>query len=150
MLVLHFAFGDPARNPYAPHNHTPVNVIYTGTHDNNTSLGWFEEDASSAEIANLSRYLGREVNRRTAAGEMVRMAMSSVECLGYRPQAQVTLLSGRVSCSDGNWSVTLFTGTSKIKPDGSADGPLYAAWLPCYRRGDGERRLPPSAAWGRV
>lgn len=55
--------------------------------------------------------------------------------LGYRPQAQATLLPGRVSCSDGNWSVTLFTGTSKIKPDGSADGPLYAAWLPCYRRG---------------
>ena len=55
--------------------------------------------------------------------------------LGYRPQAQATLVPGRVSCSDGNWSVTLFTGTSKIKPDGSADGPLYAAWLPCYRRG---------------
>ena len=55
--------------------------------------------------------------------------------LGYRPPAEATLVPGRVSCSNGNWSVTLFTGTSKIKPDGSVDGPLYAAWLPCYRRG---------------
>lgn len=59
--------------------------------------------------------------------------------LGYRPQAQATLVPGRVSCSDGNWSVTLFTGTSKIKPDGSADGPLYAAWLPCFDQDNKQR-----------
>lgn len=55
--------------------------------------------------------------------------------LGYRSPARATVVPGRVSRQDGNWTVTLFTGTSKIKPDGSADGPLYAAWLPCYRRG---------------
>lgn len=55
--------------------------------------------------------------------------------LGYRSPARANLVPGRVSCSDGNWSVTLFTGTSKIRSDGSADGPLYAAWLPCYRKG---------------
>ena len=55
--------------------------------------------------------------------------------LGYRSPARANLVPGRVNCSDGNWSVTLFTGTSKIKPDGRADGPLYAAWLPCYRSG---------------
>ena len=56
--------------------------------------------------------------------------------LGYRSSAQATLVPGRVSCSNGNWSVTLFTGTSRINPDGSADGPLYAAWLPCFDQGD--------------
>lgn len=55
--------------------------------------------------------------------------------LGYRTPARANLVPGRVSCSDGNWTVTLFTGTSKIKADGGSDGPLYAAWLPCYRRG---------------
>ena len=61
MLVLHFAFGNPADNPYAPHNNTRDSVIYTGTHDNNTSRGWFENDASDAEIKNFSSYVGRDV-----------------------------------------------------------------------------------------
>ncbi|MDR1978755.1 MAG: 4-alpha-glucanotransferase [Synergistaceae bacterium] len=78
MLVLHFAFGDPAQNPYAPHNHTPDNVVYTGTHDNNTSIGWFEKEGSSKEISNLILYLGREITRDTICGDMIRMAMSSV------------------------------------------------------------------------
>ena len=78
MIVLHFAFDDPSHNFYAPHNHTTDNVVYTGTHDNNTSLGWFEEEASPKEIANLIRYLGKEVTRDSICGDMVRMAMSSV------------------------------------------------------------------------
>ena len=78
MLVLHFAFGDPSHNPYAPHNHTPDNVVYTGTHDNNTSLGWFEDEGSSREISNLILYLGKEINRDTISDDMIRMAMSSV------------------------------------------------------------------------
>ncbi|MDR3230748.1 MAG: 4-alpha-glucanotransferase [Synergistaceae bacterium] len=78
MLVLHFAFGDPSYNPYAPHNHTPDNVVYTGTHDNNTSLGWFEEEATSKEISNLILYIGREITRDTICGDMIRMAMGSV------------------------------------------------------------------------
>ena len=77
MLVLHFAFSDPARNPYAPHNHAFDNVIYTGTHDNNTSIGWFE-NAASKEISNLILYLGKEITRDTICGDMIRMAMSSV------------------------------------------------------------------------
>lgn len=78
MLVLHFAFGDPAQNPYAPHNHTSDNVVYTGTHDNNTSMGWFEEEGTSEEITSLILYLGREITRDTICGDMIRMAMSSV------------------------------------------------------------------------
>lgn len=78
MLVLHFAFGNPAHNPYAPHNHTPDNVVYTGTHDNNTTLGWFEEEGTAKEISSLILYLGREITRDTICGDMIRMAMSSV------------------------------------------------------------------------
>lgn len=72
--------------------------------------------------------------------------------LGYRSPARANLVPGRVNCSDGNWSVTLFTGTSKIKPDGRADGPLYAAWLPCYRSGteDGCPRLHHGAEYENV
>jgi 4-alpha-glucanotransferase len=41
MMVLQFAFDSDAKNPYLPHNHVRNSVVYTGTHDNNTSLGWF-------------------------------------------------------------------------------------------------------------
>ena len=84
MLVLQFAFGDGlATNPYAPHNHTGANIVYTGTHDNNTTLGWFDSDATPAERKNLAAYVGHAVTRSTACGDMIRLAMASVatECI---------------------------------------------------------------------
>ncbi|HHJ39679.1 MAG: 4-alpha-glucanotransferase [Methylothermaceae bacteria B42] len=42
MLILQFAFEGGTENPYLPHNHTQDNVVYTGTHDNDTTLSWFE------------------------------------------------------------------------------------------------------------
>jgi len=41
MLILQFAFDGDADNPYLPHNHAADSVVYTGTHDNDTTLGWF-------------------------------------------------------------------------------------------------------------
>lgn len=41
MGILQFAFDSDNRNPYLPHNHTADMTIYTGTHDNNTTLGWY-------------------------------------------------------------------------------------------------------------
>lgn len=43
MKILHFAFDSDGQNPYLPHNHTRDTVIYTGTHDNNTTMGWYQE-----------------------------------------------------------------------------------------------------------
>ncbi len=42
MKILQFAFDGGTDNPYLPHNHTENCVVYTGTHDNDTTLGWFE------------------------------------------------------------------------------------------------------------
>lgn len=42
MKILQFAFDSDANNPYLPHNHLKRSVVYTGTHDNNTTLGWFK------------------------------------------------------------------------------------------------------------
>ena len=41
--VLQFAFDGHSDNPYLPHNYVPNTVVYTGTHDNPTSRGWYEE-----------------------------------------------------------------------------------------------------------
>lgn len=43
MLVLQFGFDGDATNPHLPHHHTALDVIYTGTHDNDTTLGWYQE-----------------------------------------------------------------------------------------------------------
>jgi 4-alpha-glucanotransferase len=42
MKILQFAFDGGDDNPYLPVNHEPLSVVYTGTHDNNTTLGWYE------------------------------------------------------------------------------------------------------------
>jgi 4-alpha-glucanotransferase len=57
MAVLQFAFDNDASNPYLPHNQERHSVVYTGTHDNNTTLGWFDE-LDARQRARVLEYLG--------------------------------------------------------------------------------------------
>jgi 4-alpha-glucanotransferase len=57
MRVMQFAFGDTPANPYLPHNYEKQTVAYTGTHDNDTSLGWWQA-ASEKERLAATAYLG--------------------------------------------------------------------------------------------
>ncbi|MFI5336197.1 MAG: 4-alpha-glucanotransferase [Opitutales bacterium] len=64
MLVLQFAWGTDARNAYLPHNASPNSIIYPGTHDNDTTVGWYAA-APEAERDHLRRYLripGKEIS----------------------------------------------------------------------------------------
>jgi 4-alpha-glucanotransferase len=63
MRVLQFAFGDDAANPYLPHNYVPQTVAYTGTHDNDTTAGWWEQLDSTRREA-VRRYLGPQPEQR--------------------------------------------------------------------------------------
>ncbi len=124
MLVLHFAFGNPADNPYAPHNQTKINVVYTGTHDNNTSRGWFENDASEKELENFSAYIGRDVlDGYIFTNEITRMALSSVADTAVVPMQDYLKLGAdsrmnTPSTPSGNWawrmSDEIFSGLSEI------------------------------------
>lgn len=58
MKVLQFAFGSDKRNPHLPHNIREDTVLYTGTHDNDTILGWWRS-ASEYEKSNAQMYLGQ-------------------------------------------------------------------------------------------
>ena len=124
MLVLHFAFGNPADNPYAPHNHTRDSVVYTGTHDNNTSRGWFENDASEEEINNFASYIGRGVmDGYIFASEVTRLAVSSVADTAIIPMQDYLRLGAdsRInvpSTPSGNWAWRM---RSDAIPDGLAD-----------------------------
>ncbi len=86
MKVLQFAFDrDDPGHPFLPHNYEQRTVAYTGTHDNNTSRGWFEREADPAARNRVGRYLGRKVSSRQIAGEMVRLIMASQAVLAVVP-----------------------------------------------------------------
>jgi 4-alpha-glucanotransferase len=109
MVVLHFAFdGDPARNPYMPHNYTENLIVYTGTHDNNTTRGWFEKDIGKQTRQNLFNYLGRRVSASEVSWELMRVAMASVARVAIIPMQDVLGLGAPArmnlpSKHDGNW-----------------------------------------------
>lgn len=116
MLVLHFAFNNPADNPYAPHNHTRNSVVYTGTHDNNTSRGWFENDATANEIKNFASYIGRDaMDGYIFTSEVTRLAVSSVADIAIIPMQDYLRLGAEArinvpSTPSGNWSWRMLKG----------------------------------------
>jgi 4-alpha-glucanotransferase len=87
MKVLHFAFGgNMSDNEYIPHNYASNFVVYTGTHDNNTTRGWFRKDAGLAERSNLQRYFGDvRVTDRNIHTLLIRLAYSSVAKIAIVP-----------------------------------------------------------------
>ncbi len=105
MRVLQFAFGGDATNDHLPHNHTPDSVVYTGTHDNDTTLGWFA-NLGNEEREYALRYLdteGRDIN-----WDMIRAAMASVATLAIVPMQDVLGLGNEArmnlpASESGNW-----------------------------------------------
>lgn len=78
MKVLLFAFGDvDPENPYLPHNYPENCVVYTGTHDNNTTRGWFAKEAGDKERQHAAEYLGAHVTEQNVAWHLIRSAMRS-------------------------------------------------------------------------
>jgi 4-alpha-glucanotransferase len=105
MKILQFAFGGDASNPYLPHNHRPLCVVYTGTHDNNTTLGWYQE-LGRPERHRLREYYGYP--REKMPWPVIRMAFASVARMAIVPLQDVLELDAahrmnRPGVSDGNW-----------------------------------------------
>jgi 4-alpha-glucanotransferase len=76
MKVLQFAFGTDAANPFLPHNFTRDYVVYTGTHDNDTTLGWYTTTSTEAERDYARRYLARDGS--DIAWDLIRLGWASV------------------------------------------------------------------------
>ncbi|MFH1362560.1 MAG: 4-alpha-glucanotransferase [bacterium] len=90
MKILLFAFGeDNPRHPYLPHNFQSNCVVYTGTHDNNTVKGWFENEATVADKQRLAKYLQREVVGYDVNWALIQLAMESVAELVIIPVQDV-------------------------------------------------------------
>ncbi len=109
MKVLQFAFGDhKAENPYLPFNHLPHNLVYTGTHDNNTSRGWFKETGKS-EKEHLKAYAGVNVTANNAHRVLHRLALQSPARVAIVPMQDIIGLGKEglmniPGSTEGNWT----------------------------------------------
>jgi 4-alpha-glucanotransferase len=106
MAVLHFAFTPEPRSSFIPYAHTRNLAVYTGTHDNNTSLGWYLEDTSDVERELLLSYTGTD--GAEIHWDLVRLAMASVADLAVVPHQDLAGLGADCrmntpSTADGNW-----------------------------------------------
>ncbi|WP_240793895.1 4-alpha-glucanotransferase [Antarcticibacterium arcticum] len=109
MNVLLFAFGDDkAKNPYLPFNHIPHSIVYTGTHDNNTVLGWYE-GADSRTKRHLKEYTGKNITSKNVNTQLHRMALASVSKLAIIPMQDILGLGSEAvmnipGSTKGNWT----------------------------------------------
>ncbi|MFC1634425.1 4-alpha-glucanotransferase [Planctomycetota bacterium] len=109
MRVLQFGFDeDNTKNLHCPHNHIENCLVYTGTHDNNTTRGWFETEATPEQKKRLSDYLGHNVSAKTVHREMIRLAMASVAKVVIIPMQDLLALGSearmnRPAKTRGNW-----------------------------------------------
>ena len=90
MKILQFAFESDEENPYLPHNYEQTNsIVYTGTHDNNTTLGWFMGNKLSDGVRNNIRGYVNCHDDNQIITLLIRLAMSSIAGLAIIPMQDI-------------------------------------------------------------
>jgi len=139
MRVLQFAFNGDPNNPHLPEHCVHNSVVYTGTHDNDTTRGWYEA-LPEHERRHLWNYLQRQpTDSREAAWELIRLAWSSASALAIAPlQDLLGLGSGaRMNVpgrAEGQWG---WRCTDETLTD--------ASWERLHELTGASGRLPPPA-----
>lgn len=110
MKVLQFAFGeDMPQSDYIPHNYDKNFLVYSGTHDNNTTVGWFKTEADEGVKHRINKYAGCEVTEHNVHQVFARLAFGSVAQIAILPIQDVLGLdeSARMntpSSGENNWA----------------------------------------------
>jgi 4-alpha-glucanotransferase len=108
MRVLQFAFDGNWDNPHLPHNFVPNTVVYTGTHDNATTRGWYEELPPDQRQC-LWNYLKRPSrDSHQASPALIELAWSSAAALAIAPLQDILNLGSEARMNlpghaEGNW-----------------------------------------------
>ena len=123
MRILQFGFADRGSHLYLPHRYVPNTVAYTGTHDNNTTLGWWRDDLSEGEREQAQTYLQRVEHEGEIVWAMMRAAARSVANVCVFPMQDVLHLGAEArmnkpSGMSGNWSWRY--GQEALHPDFAA------------------------------
>ncbi len=105
MSVLHFAFGEDAKNPYLLHNCSANTVIYSGTHDNDTTLGWYNQLDTDTQD-HVRRYLS--VSGNYISWDLTRAAIQSTANMAIVPLQDLMSLGSEARFNlpgtpAGNW-----------------------------------------------
>ena len=113
MRILQFAFDGDPHHPYLPHSFVPGSVVYTGTHDNDTTVGWYASvDDRTRDV--YRRYAARDGS--DPAGDLIRLAMGSVAETCVVPLQDLLRLGGEArfnapgSVGRHNWTWRLIDG----------------------------------------
>lgn len=122
MKILQFAFDSGSGNAYLPHNYGSANwIVYTGTHDNNTTVGWWN-DLSEEAKNHIKMYLNRDGS--DISWDLIRLAFSSTAATAIIPLQDILCLdsSARMNTpgtASGNWE---FKISKYALNDGHAQG----------------------------
>ena len=105
MTILQFAFGGDASNLYLPHNLVANAVVYPGTHDNDTTLGWYRS-ASTKEQDHVRRYF--RVDGSEVGWDFIRAAYVAPSRLAILPLQDLLSLGAEArfntpGVAAGNW-----------------------------------------------
>ena len=115
MRVVQFGFGqDMPTSTHSVHNHIENCVVYSGTHDNNTTLGWFHETDEPHRLR-MKNYLGFEMTEETVVDQVCRLTMQSVARLAILPVQDILNLNETNRMNDpgggsGSWQWRLQPG----------------------------------------
>jgi 4-alpha-glucanotransferase len=106
MKVLQFAFASDADDPFLPHNYSEQCVVYTGTHDNDTALGWYER-IEETEKNTYREYFDRDGSN--VSWDLIRGVWSSVGAFSLAPMQDFLDLNNKARMNypgnpSGNWS----------------------------------------------
>jgi 4-alpha-glucanotransferase len=109
MRVLQFGFSDRGAHIYLPHQYVPNTVAYTGTHDNDTMLGWWKSGATAEERTHVQHYLQPIERDGEIVGAMMRAAARSVAKLCIFTMQDILCLGSEARMNTpanrlGNWS----------------------------------------------
>jgi len=121
MKVLQFAWGEHMpRSVDIPHNYTENCIVYTGTHDNNTTVGWYREETNNADHERMHHYLGLKVKKKNIHEVLARMAYASIARIAIVPMQDILGLdaSARMNTpgqAAGNWSWRMLPGEASAK-----------------------------------
>jgi len=108
MKVLQFAFSRDYESQYVPHNHIKNCIVYTGTHDNDTFLGWFQDERNKGDVEYAKEYLKLSEEEGYNWG-FIRGAWSSVAALAIAPMQDFLGLDNnyrmnKPSIAENNWT----------------------------------------------
>jgi len=105
MKILQFAFGGDEDNPYLPQNHELNSVVYTGTHDNDTTMGWFTQSDKAVQNNVLSVLKAKAEDMPWA---LIEAALASPALLSVIPMQDILELGTEAKFNTpgtlgGNW-----------------------------------------------